>query len=69
MNTESQQWELNLADARLVLYVFVISFFTNILPALTQFQQDFNVGTLEHALATSFVGAVIAVIVQFVRPS
>jgi hypothetical protein len=69
MNTNSQQFKLNIADARLIIYVFIISFLTNIVPALTQFQQDFNFVTLEHALATSFVGGIITIIVQLVRPN
>jgi hypothetical protein len=69
MNTNSQQFKLNLADARLILYVFFISFLTNILPALTQFQQDFNIPTFEHALITSFIGGIITIVVQLIRPN
>jgi hypothetical protein len=69
MNTNSQQFHLNWADARLVLYVFVMSFLGNVLPALIAFQQTFDWVTLEHALVYSLVGGLITVIVQLVRPN
>lgn len=69
MNTNSQQFKLNLADARLILYVFFISFLTDILPALMQFQKDFNLQTLDHALISAFVGGIITIIIQLIRPN
>jgi hypothetical protein len=64
-----KQYRLVTNDYKLILYVAIMSFLASIVPALTAFQESFNVLILLHSLLSCAIGALITVIVQFIRPT